>query len=252
MLIWLKLWLLKRYLRRLGGDVALWLSGGKDSRLLLEIMLAERLRFSILRFDETWSREQRAVVDELIKRHDLRVYSYAPRWGTMVGGEDGEMALISGYAVASDSTTASLFRDMVDGERCAFDVPLTVSEREVPPIRFETHIVGTKKNESHWATANRPFTTAKRWEVGDVDFVAPLFTWSDADVIKALRRYGIEWSTPSLKQDTGNSAICSNCLRERRGGMAWCPKAGAPIPTVKWSPSENLAAFQQAAGIGSV
>lgn len=249
MLIWLKLWLLKRYLRRLRGDVALWLSGGKDSRLLLEIMLAERLRFWILRFDETWSREQRAVVDELIKRHDLRVYSYAPRWGTMVGGEDGEMALISGYAVASDGTTASLFRDMVDGERCAFDVPLTVSEREAPPIRFETHITGVKKRETHWAVGKRPFVTARRFEVGDVEFVAPLFNWSDKNVLDALKRLGIDYQEPSDSENTGNVVCCNLCIRPTPKGIVFCPKTQEMIPTVNWNPVENLAAFRRAAGM---
>lgn len=240
-----KLWRLKRFLHRLDRP-ALWLSGGKDSRLLLEIMIAERIRFTVLRFDDAWSREQRAVVDELTATHNLRVYSYPPSWSLMVGDGEQNLTLISGYAVSNGGETSAVFRDIVDGQRCSFDVNLDFWKPQNPPVQFAGHVVGTKRGETHWALGGYEFLRQKYWQVGEVEFFAPLFSWSDADVILALRKYGVKWQQPEDRLDTGNIAACTNCLH---GAAAYCPKENRPIDPVEWSPQDNLLKWQTANGI---
>ena len=243
-----KLSRLKRRLRGLDGEVALWLSGGKDSRLLLEVLLDIGASFSILRFADGWSREQRRVIDELTIAHNLRVYTYRPNVGILVGDGAGEITLIKGYPVGSRGEPAMLFRDFVPGSKCAFDAVGPLAERIVtPPVKFDLHLVGTKRGETHWALNGHEFLQTKRWEIGDVDFFAPLYRWSDADVIKALREYGIEWQKPSDAMDTGNIAVCDACLHGVN--EVFCPKADKAIPAYNWSPLDNLKAYRETAGI---
>lgn len=240
-----KLWRLKRFLKRLDSPV-LWLSGGKDSRLLLEVMIAERIKFSILRFDDGWTREQRQVVDDLTKQHNLRVYSYPPNWSMMVGDGDGELTVISGYAVA-DKATSAVFRDIVDGKRCSFDVEFDYWQSTSPPVKFATHVVGTKRGETHWALNGYAALANKYWTVGEAEFFAPLYGWSDTDVMLALRQYGVNWKRPVDELDTGNLAVCSNCLHGIED--VYCPKTGGAVKAVKWSPTDNLHNWQKANGI---
>lgn len=247
-----KLWLLKRRLASIckEGDVALWLSGGKDSRLLLEALLALRARFAVLRFDHTWSRAQKKAIDELILKHNLCVHGYAPAWGAVVVDESGqEMTVVSHYTVGSKGQTAVLFRDLVPGPACSLDVPAETAPDTMPLIRFDVHLVGTKRGETHWVMRDGPFLATRRWEIGDVDFAAPLFSWSDAEVVAALRLFGVEWRQPSLAEDTGNIAACYECFKPRSGGACWCPKEGKTIPAIAWSPAENLAALRQQLGV---
>lgn len=240
-----KLTRLKRYLSKIDAP-CLWFSGGKDSSLLLYIMLEMGKTFSILRFDEGQTREQKQAVDAVILKHNLRVYAYDPQWATMVSNDDGELALISGYAVGKQGETMSLVRDIVDGDRCSFDIPMPVAKGSYTPIYFADHILGTKSGESHWTMAGKPMLTAPQWETGAAIFHAPLYKFTDAEVVRELVRFGIEWKTPDEASDLGHIPACSNCLHGI--GDVMCPKTGNAMGAVNWSGADNLRNWQAANG----
>jgi hypothetical protein len=225
----------------------LWVSGGSDSTLLLEVMIAEKLNFSIIHFADGLSRQQSKAVDELTIKHSLRIYSYPARFHVVVGNENGELAAISGYAVGKRGETMSLFRDIVEGERCAFDVPAVITPMIHPPIGFDNYVIGTKAGESHWALDGKPFLTKRSWEVGGRMFHAPLYSWSNAEVIAALKTYGIDWQTPSDELDTGNVAACFDCLKGT--GRVYCRKEKKEIDSIGWNPLANLAKFREMSGV---
>lgn len=228
-----------------GSDLCLLLSGGKDSRLLLEAMISLKMSFSVLRFDDGWTREQRSVVDELIKRYGLRVYSYPPTYSIMVGRGDGELAVISGYAF--DRETLPFIRDIVDGERCGLDVAFSPIAPRPAPLVFDTYIVGTKKGETHFAVAPHEFLQADEWVTGGSRFITPLYDFSDADVIAALAELGVDWQEPSDEKNSGNVVACTSCFH----GVAdvYCPKTGGTAKPLDWDPQGNLLAWRQQMGL---
>lgn len=243
----MKLWLLQRYLRKVDNPV-LWMSGGADSTLLLHVLLKLSKPFSILRFDEGQTREQKAVTDALILKYDLRAYSYRPSWSMMVG--DGtNLSLVSGYAVGRNGETATLFRDLVDGPACSFDVQVPVAKNTGTPIFFENHILGTRKSDTHYALNGKRFLSGKRWVTGEAMFHAPLYSWNRATVINGLKAFGVNYIEPSDQVNSGNLTCCSLCLRPNETGKVFCPKTHTEIDNVKWDPVGQLRQWQIANGV---
>lgn len=212
-------------------------------------MIAEKLSFSILRFPTGWTRRQSKIVDRLIIQHQLRVYSYPASNGVLVGNAEGDLALISSYVVGKRGEGIDLVSDIIPGTRCAFDIPLGKWPFRNPPVTFGTHILGTKRGESHFVNNGVPFLKARQWRAGEVQFAAPLFKWSDADVVKALRKYGIDWHEPLDEVNGGNIACCAVCLKPSETGEVYCPKEQKTIPVVEWSPTERLAEYQKFVGV---
>lgn len=227
------------------GPTALWLSGGKDSRLLLAVLLEEKLPFAILTFDSGWSAGQKRIVDNLIKKHDLSVFTYLPKSSAVVGN-GSEISVISNYAVDLAGATIPIIQDLVqdDAGICgAFDSTYRFSSGV---IEFKNHILGSKRREKHWAFGNRDVVTAPTFEVGSAKFHCPLFFWQDADVIREMKARG-ESEIPKLDSaDTGNIVACFKCLH---GKPVVCPKNGETIPPIDWNPKERLNEWRRAAGI---
>lgn len=222
------------------GEACLWYSGGKDSRLILEALICGGIPFQMLRFDEMWTPEQKKKADQVVLDQGLLVYSYSPALSMMVG--DGEnLAMAMAYRIGKENHVA-LYRDIVPGDRCAFDVKL----REDPQgtiIAFPKHIVGTKGGESHFIMEGKPFITEPKWAEGEMEFFAPLIEWTDQEVYDALFEFGVELAPEDDAINTGNVPCCHNCLTAEE--RVFCPKEGIEIDAVKWSPRENLARWRE-------
>lgn len=218
------------------GLSALWLSGGKDSTLLLELMLRNSFNFSLLNFNYTYSREQKKRVDYLIAEKNLIVYSYAPLAFTLVGNKK-DISIISIYAAGKNGASVPLIADLVDGDKCAFDLNIKLNKKRQPPIIFDNHIWGSKKSDSHWIDL---CIDAEKWQVGNVNFFAPLFEWKDSEVLEALNYLGIEYKIPTEKEDTGSVVCCFECLKPNENKSVFCHKENKTIPVVSWNPKENL------------
>ena len=238
-----KLEQLKEYLAAICGanNCALWLSGGKDSQLLLQILLAEKLKFSVVRFDDGWSREQKEIVNELIKKHSLQVFSYLPQAATLFGNSAGDLTFACAYAV-SPNASFTVLRDIVPGERCSLDIKIKTSEKASPPVYFKTHILGSKKGEKHYAFDGRDVVPEKAWLVGQAKFVCPLYEWTDAEVLEALQTFGIDYVEPPEELNTGNVSCCTLCLQGKE--RVFCPKEEKEIYSIPWSPTKKLKDWQ--------
>lgn len=216
----------------------LWLSGGKDSLLLLLTLRLEKLEFSVLRFDDGWTKEQHQMFDNLIRRYHLRVYSYPPQRGVMLRhGRQVSNALL--YAVGNEGEQVVLIRDFVDGEpfRCALEMNIEMAQNPAPAIYFKNHICGMKKGELG-TVLGRDGVRADITPVGDAILYAPLYDWSNADVKEALELLGEPWSDPPETLDTGNLVACTECLKGT--DKVWCPKQKEKIGSFEWDPTDNL------------
>ena len=222
------------------GRCALWLSGGKDSLLLLEVMMRFNLKFSILTFNGAFSSLQKKVFGALFDLKKILVYSYPPRAMTLVGDGGENISLVQLISVDKKGTVASLVSDFVPGTKCIHDVKIKMSEHAAPPAIFDAHIWGSKKSDAHWA--GDP-VEAEQWVTGDAKFYAPLFEWTDAEVIAALKNLGIDYKEPTEEENTGNTSVCHNCLLP--SDKVFCPKENTEIPVIDWKPRENLESWKR-------
>ncbi|HXG85178.1 MAG TPA: hypothetical protein VNI84_14250 [Pyrinomonadaceae bacterium] len=229
---------------RLSRDksICLWLSGGSDSTLLLHAMAKPNRHFGILRFSDGWTRKQKNIVDALIIKHDLTVFSYPPISYFLFGkGEDLTFAAF--YAIDALGGRIPILRDFVDGEKCAFDVSIEPPKTLSAPVEFDTHIVGTRSRDAHYSFEDEQLFSGEEWTTGAKEFVAPLWDWTRAEVHRALKTFGVEYVEPSDEENTGNVVCCHNCLKS--SGKVFCPKSNQEIEGVEWNGEENLRIFQQ-------
>ena len=235
---------LRETLRSLASnDTALWFSGGKDSRLLLEVMIAEDIPFSVLRFDDGWTYEQKKIVDEFTVRYGLRVYSYPPRVADLIGDGGENLSIVADYPVSPDGHHHTIVRDLADGTRCGADLVFNQTGHVSPPIYFKTHIVGAKASDRHYTLGDEPVVRSMDWLNGDRYFIAPLFNWTDDEVLRALLDLGISHHAADRPElDTGNTVACSLCLRSK--DRVFCPKSQSYIDPVAWSPNDKLEQFR--------
>lgn len=223
------------YLMWFKNTTALYLSGGDDSVLLLNILMdihaAHGLPFSIVNFNNSFSQEQQRHLDLLIYNHNLMVFSYPPLRQYFVG-EDKKIAIVEEYAFA-DGTCRTFLRDVKNNsKKCIHDVKINGAKESPAPIGFKLNLFGIRKTDHHFTvgqiaaqelTKNREFLY---WN--------PLWDFSRKDVLNGLKYFD---QTPS-KIDTGTSELCLKCLQAK--GKVLCPKTDQMIDPIQWNPSENL------------
>lgn len=206
----------------------LFLSGGSDSLLLLNVLLDLKAVFAVLTFDETFSPAQKKVIDELVYEHDLRVFGYKPQAAYFIG-DAGNLAFIEEYGML-DGSTIPFIRDCIGGEKCSFDV--MVETRANVPVGYDLNILGTRKTDWHWSFGRMMQQPEHK------NFIAPLWEWTRADVRAGLKSYGV--AKPLV--DTGNYEFCTRCLEGN--GRVFCPKQQKEIDSVDWDARAMLGAFQ--------
>ena len=215
----------------------LFLSGGSESLLLLNVLLDMRATFSIMTMDTTFSSRQMQVIDDLVYEHNLRVYSYKPQAAYFIGNGE-RLAFVEEYALL-DGTLLPFIADCVGGEKCSWD--LMVETRSEVPIGFEVNIFGTRRPDRHWSFGKAfPGSNVK---LGYGEILAPLWEWRRLDVIEALKNYGVK--KPQV--DTGNYDYCCLCLEGN--GKVECPKTGELIDSIDWDRATMLDAFQNKFGV---
>lgn len=224
-------------------SVCLWFSGGSDSRLLLEILLSEKLNFCILSLTETWTRAQQSVIDKLVMDRNVAVYSYLPQSAMLIGDGD-QITMAQSYAVGANGEEVMILRDIVDGKpfRCGLDINMKIADKTFPPIIFDNHIWGTRGEDRHYVFGDEPVITTSAWRNGAVNFFAPLLKWSKSDVTRALKDLGIDYETPADDLDTGNLVVCAACFH---GNPVVCPKTQTMIEPIDWNPAANLAVCRE-------
>jgi len=218
--------------------VLLW-SGGMDSTLILALLREANIPVDIVTFGrEFWTKEQKYQADSLIKEWGLKVFSYPPRQTSFIG--DGkEISLVREYSFIG--AMIPLVSDVIDGTRCIAD--LDAHKAYAPPFQWDLVLTGSRKDDSHYAFSE--VIPAETWKIGETTFYAPLYDWTRDEVKAELSRRGMDADEVDEREDTGNVSLCHLCLDTTKETV-FCPKEHTTIPTVKWSPNTNLAAFRAA------
>ena len=244
-----KLEILRKALKpRLTDKTAcLWFSGGKDSRLLLEMILQEGIKIPVLRFDDGWTLEQKKMLHTAVKNRHLPLYSYRPTAGMMMGDDDGNLAYAAMYPVSAAGLAIPIVRDIIPGERCAFDIQFDFSGRSTPPVRFALNVVGSKKRDVHFTFGETGHVPGESWYIGETEFYAPLYGWTDREVLQGLRELDVDYVPPSDEEDTGNIPACTKCLTATEPVL--CPKVETMIDPYPGDLKGNLKRFREFMGV---
>lgn len=220
-----------------GETACLYWSGGSDSTLLLHALLALKAKFSIVCFDQSFSPQQKALIDRTVKEYGLAVFSYPPAAAFMVG--DGEqLALIQEYRLV-DGSEIPFISDCVGGTKCFFDAMLDT--RPNVEVGFTLHLLGTRKTDEHWAWGQIAKQKELKLPMGRILF--PLWDLTREQVIEGLKEFGVE--PPEI--DTGDFQACVDCLKGT--GRVFCPKKSEDIDSVDWQPRAQLEAFRKKYGV---
>ena len=238
-----KLERLKKSLTNIGSRPVLFWSGGLDSTLILAVMREMKLSFDIFQAREMWTKAQKRKVDDLIKQWGLQVYSY-PMAKVNFIGQDKQISLVFEYAIGNLSFPH--IRDVTAGDTCIAELA-ELETTSQPPILWDLHIIGTRKDDKHFSTNGVQLIPSERFEIDSVRFFAPLYDWTREDVKQALSEFGIDNSEVDETEDTGNIALCRSCLSQEKETV-FCPLEQKMIPTVKWEPESNLQLFRQRFG----
>lgn len=224
----------------LKNPVLLW-SAGLDSTLILAMMIEAQIPFDIVQLGrDMWTKEQKRRADDLIRKWNLKVFSYPPQQISFIGDSE-QISLVREYVFMG--AKLPLVSDVIDGSRCIAE--LDSHKAYAPPMKWQTVIIGSRKDDKHYAFENQVIP-AERWKAGETEFYAPLYDWTRDEVKAELKRRGLPSDEVIDIEDTGNVALCHSCLH---GVETYCPKENSIIPPIQWSPAQNLAAFQSVYGV---
>ncbi len=168
--------------------------------------------------------------------------SYPPSRASFIG--DGkQISLVREYAFMG--VTMPMVSDLVEGTRCIAD--LDSHRASAPPFKWDCVIVGSRQDDRHYAFPNQVIPS-EMWTIGETTFYAPLYNLTREEVKFELEDRGLDAREVEDIADSGNVALCHLCLDTTKDSVM-CPKEHSIIPTVQWSGTANLAAFQSAYGI---
>ena len=227
---------LKNYKR----PVLFW-SSGLDSTLILALLREANAEFDIVQQRQFWTREQKKRADDLIKKWNLKVFSYAPSGVSFIGNEN-EISVVQTFV--TNDVQFPMLSDVVEGTRCIAD--LDGLRLNKSPMEWDLVIVGSRADDRHYAFEGQVIPS-EMWTVGKTTFYAPLFEKSREWVKAELTLRGLDADEVSDTENTGNISLCSNCLNGTED--VWCPRENAMIPPVQWDRTLNLINFRQAYGL---
>lgn len=203
------------------NPVLAW-SGGKDSTFLLQLMLDLKLRFSVLTLPHLWTKDQFSFVKDLIGKHSLSVFFYAP-----LGVNYMRPHVTVNYQMGG--TVITRVMDHYYSERCGIDAGReAVTETHMqPPYIWDLTVVGTKRTDKH--------ELVERFDFKDTDghrFFKPLWDWTDDQVLDTIEKKGymVDKRTDP-RVDTGHYVGCMACLDTSEA--VYCPKVKRSIQGVR-------------------
>lgn len=224
---------LARELDRASSPV-LCFSGGKDSTLLLEMVIKLKADISLLVFQDLWSPEYRKYVKTVIADKGMRAFFYPP---VAVDTLDDGRVIAPVYRVGEGLLPVVM--QVEGGDRCGAKMKdRVVSKMSVepqPPYIFDLTITGSKACDEYYAVKNldpRSLSTSR------FRIECPLWKWTDSEVLQGLVYldavpnpdvYGPEGKRP--KTDDGAFMACLDCYQISKEEV-FCPAVQANIPTV--------------------
>lgn len=221
------------------SPVLFW-SGGRDSSLLLFLILGILPSIPVIQFRTDWRKEQKVYSDDLIAEKDLSVISFQPvDRSVLPSGEN--FVLVDDYLINGERFP--VIRDIVHSDDfCTLDYSKKTTNDF--PFVYDLAIVGWKKSDKQEVLGET--VLPRNIRVGTTDFFAPLFDYTDEEVQAMCDELKIKlsgfYADGDERKDTGNFVGCCNCFKDEE--KVFCPKEQKEIHSHKWNKEAALKAFQ--------
>lgn len=151
-----------------------------------------------------WFRDKlNPFAERVIKQWDLQVFGYAPADRYLIPSND-DLLLVNEFAVGV--ARLPVLRDVVAGDSCDLErLPQKRTMSFVYP--WDVTLFGFKAVDAreHFVTRNTVLPQA--FNLGHTRMVAPLYAWTDADVVAALDEFAIPY-----EQQDDSLRICRECI----------------------------------------
>jgi hypothetical protein len=173
-------------------------SFGKDSLVLLKLVRQIKPDISIFYFGDRLSR----FAESVVKENDLQVYSYAPADRYLVPNGDG-YSLIDEYSFGQ--TRVPLISDLVPSTSCELE---NLSPTRTPWFDYNADLTlwGYHQGDFHPLVES---VFPQRFQLGATVMDAPLYSWSERDVLGAIEELRIPY-----EPEVNEVQVCDNCLNE--------------------------------------
>ena len=218
----------------------LFCSFGKDSMVLLHLLLQKNIRIPIIYYRDAWFPKKNAFANRMIESYELEVHDYPPLRISLCTGKE-MIALVSEYQSGRNSTIFVLknTKEFKDGDNPDhFLCGLNFLMRPCAAFNFpwDSGLVAHKDCDEDPIFGVVPLHSKIVFRDHGPDYVFPLKDWSHDDVWDYTERFKVpfqadrydlanrrEW--PDKTYNSDYYEVCLRCVDKRiQGQMVWCPK----------------------------
>lgn len=239
-----------RFLRSLvNRKTAFMCSFGKDSMVLLDLMLRNELRFPVIFHRDPWFPEKYEFADSIIHKYGLQVYDWVPSGVTLWKGES-IMAFNSIYQVGkTPHSVLNLPKNIVEPEHgkkfmCGL---LDILGRPTGGFNYpwEVVVIGHKDSDKDQIAGSVKLVCDVKPGNGITpDAVFPLRHWTDEDVWDYTDEMGVPVQSdrydqknrcelPDKTKNSDYAHVCIACIDCRSSARSViCPKSGLEVACI--------------------
>lgn len=185
---------------------AILFSGGKDSTLLLDMARQIRPDITVIHFYD----QLHPPVERIIKAWGLQILSWRPAAQYLIPW-NSDLALVSEYSFGD--ARLPVIRDIVRSQNCSLEKLL--GRTELFDYPFDVTFWGYRESDERHPVMGQPFP--REFQLGPTRMIAPLYSWSDEDVLGAIEYRKIPYE-PFADEVT----MCTRCSE---GLSGWNAKA---------------------------
>ena len=232
----------------------LYCSFGKDSTVLLHLLLSHKIRIPILFHTDPWFRRKFDFANKLISAWNLEVHDYPPA-KTSLKHSEAMVALVSEYQTGPHSSLAVLknsleFKDGDDPDKFLCGVNFLIRPFGAFVYPWDVALVGHKDCDEDQIFGLVPLHSRVVYRDEGPDFVFPLKEWTHDDVWDYTERFHVPYQMDrydiktrrELPDKTPNSdwyEVCIRCIDKRIAGQkVFCPKLERELENVSGAASE--------------
>ena len=232
----------------------LYCSFGKDSMVLLHLLLTREIRPPIVYHRDPWFPRKNAFADKVISLFNLEVHDYPPHKTSLMHGEK-IVALVSEYQTGQHSSLAVLknaleFSDGDDPAKFLCGVNFLMRPCCVFVYPWDVGLVAHKDCDEDQIFGLVPLHSNIVYRDVGPDFIFPLKEWTHDDVWDYTERFGVPYQSDrydlatrrELSDKTPNSdwyEVCIRCIDKRRHGeKVFCPKMKVELVNVSGAVAE--------------
>jgi len=232
----------------------LYCSFGKDSTVLLHLLLSRNVRIPVVYHRDPWFPRKNAFADQVINLYNLEVHDYPPQKTSLMHGKE-IVALVSEYQTGANSNLAVLknaleFKDGDDPDKFLCGLNFLMRPVCVYVYPWDAALVAHKDCDEDQIFGLVPLHSRVVYRDEGPDFVFPLKEWTHDDIWDYTERFDVPYQTDrydlvtrrELPDKTPNSdwyEVCIRCVDKRiHGQKVFCPKMKTELVNVSGAAPE--------------